>query len=211
MATNPITNAKITMPFKSLTDSLLETKGQEIYASMSENIYFPNPTPDMPTLLGALTNYVDKLAAAKTRDRTAIVVKNQSRFALIELLKALGTYITFTAQGDLAMLSTTSYNIAKTRSTSPAIKIPGNVQLTNGDQSGELVSSADGVKFAQNYVHQYKANLVNGSGEWNTVFSSSRTCIIPGLIKGQEYISRIGAVGRNNQVMFSGTVTRIAQ
>ena len=211
MVSNQIPSGKIIMPFKKLTDSLLASKGQEIYASMLNNPSFATPTPDMPTLLSVLNNYTASLATAQTRERTAIIIKNQNRALLIDLLKAMGTYVTFTAQGDASQLSTTGFDMGKTRSKSPDIDKPLAPALTDGANSGEMVSSADGVKRVKSYVHQYKANLITGDTDWTNIFSTSRTSTLSGLITGQRYTVRIGAIGTNNQVVYSDTVSRIAQ
>ena len=40
--------------FDGISDSDFETQGLTIYDSMNNNLYFPNPTPDLPTVLAAL-------------------------------------------------------------------------------------------------------------------------------------------------------------
>ena len=211
MTPNLIPSGRVIMPFAKLRDAVLASKGQEIYTSMLNNPNFPTPTPDMPELLSVLGGYTTSLAAAATRDRTAIIVKNQNRIILIAVLKSLGSYINFTAQGDVSLLSGTGYDLAKTRSKTPAIDKPLAPSLIDGPNPGELISTSDGVKGAKNYVHQYKANLVTGDTEWISVFSSSRSCTVSGLVSMQRYTFRIGALGPNNQVMYSDTVSRIVQ
>ncbi len=211
MNVNPIPGGRIITPFSKKRDAVLASKGQEIYTSMLNNPYFVTPTPDMPTLLSVLDGYTASLATAQTRERTSIIIKNQNRTILTVVLKSLATYITYTAQGRLNELSTTGYDLAKTRSKSPAIDKPLAPSLTDGQNSGELVSTADAVKGAKNYVHQYRANLLTGDNEWVSVFSSSRSCRLAGLIPGQKYAVRIGALGPNNQVKYSDTVSRIVQ
>ena len=211
MNPNLIPSGRVIMPFAKLRDAVLASKGQEIYTSMLNNPNFVTLSPDMPTLLSVLGDYTSSLIAAQTRERTAIIVKNQNRTILIAVLKSLGAYINFTAQGDLTQLSTTGYDLAKSRSKSPAIDKPLAPSLMDGANPGQLISTADGVKGATNYVHQYKANLVTGDTEWASVFSSSRSCTVNGLISGQRYTFRIGALGPNDQVMYSDTVSRIVQ
>ncbi|MEP6584472.1 MAG: hypothetical protein ABJA90_09395 [Ginsengibacter sp.] len=76
MQPNLIPSGRVVMPFNKLRDAVLENKGQEIYTSMLNNPNFVTPTPDMPTLLSVLDNYSTSLVPAKTRERTAIIVKN---------------------------------------------------------------------------------------------------------------------------------------
>ncbi len=211
MTENLIPTGRVIMPFNKLRDAVLAGKGQEIYSSMLDNPNFEMPTPDMPTLLSVLGNYSTSLTAAQTRERTAVIVKNQNRIILIAALKQLGSYINFTAQGDLSMLSTSGYDIAKTRSKSPPITKPLAPSLIDGPNSGELISSVDAVKGAKSYVHQYRIHLETGDTEWVSVFSSSRRCVLQGLIPSQRYSVRVGALGPNDQVMYSDTVSRIVQ
>lgn len=211
MAPTTIPFGRIITPFDKRTDAAVSAKGTLIYNSMLSNPDFPTPSPDMPTVQGALNNYIESLASAQSRERTAIIVKNQNRIILIAVLKALANYITFTAQGDVAKLSGTGYDLAKTRSKSPAIEKPINPEVIDGAAAGELIGSVDGVKNVKSYVHQIKANLPSGDTVWTNIFSSSRTCTFTGLESGQRYTVRVGAIGVNNQIVFSDAVTRIAQ
>ncbi len=120
---------------------MFASKGQEIYTSMLNNPYYLTPTPDMPTLLSVLDGYVASLATAQTRERTSIIVKNQNRAILTAVLKSLATYIMYTSQGRINELSTTGYDMAKTRSKSPPIDRPLAPSLVDGENSGELISS----------------------------------------------------------------------
>ena len=211
MSQNPNSGGRIITPFKKQRDAVFASKGQGIYTSMLNNPFYVTPTPDMPTVLAALGDYTTALAAAQTRERTAIIIKNQNRAILTDVLKSLATYITFTSQGRLDELSTTGYDLGKTRSKSPAINKPLAPSVTDGANSGELVSTADAVKGARNYVHQYKPSVLTGDNDWVSIFSSLRTCTLTGLVAGQKYSVRIGALGTNNQVMYSDTVSRIVQ
>lgn len=211
MNLNPIPVGKIITPFNKLRDAVFASKGQEIYTSMLNNPYFVTPTPDMPILLSVLGDYTTSLATAQTRERTSIIIKNQNRAILTTVLKSLATYIMYTSQGRLNELSTTGFDMAKTRSKSPAIDKPFAPSLIDGENSGELISSADAVKGVKNYVHQYRANLPTGDGAWVSVFSSSRSSVLTGLVPSQKYTGRIGALGPNSQTTYSDTVSRIAQ
>src|SRR5437773_2222344 len=106
MAQNTTPTGKIITEFERLSDPNLATKGSDITTSMANNVAnFPNPEPPLAAVLTALNEYSDALIAAKTRERTAVAVKNQKRAVLIALLKQLANYVTFTANGDTPVLS----------------------------------------------------------------------------------------------------------
>lgn len=202
---------KINTGFNPLSDPNLSSKALDIYTSMVDNANFPTPSPAMPDVLAAINSYNESLAAAQTRDRTAVAIKNQNRAALIIILKALGRYVTFTSEGDIAMLTSSGFTLAKPREKRPDITKPENMQLTDGINNGELVSSVDGVKDVNSYIHQYKADVLTGENNWINIFSTSRLCTITGLANGQKYWARVGAIGANNQVAYSDAISRIVQ
>src|SRR6185312_6918556 len=96
--------AIIVMPFSRLSDSKLLTKALDILASMTGNAFFPTPTPTLAVVGEAITAFQEALIGAATRDRSKVIIKNRARVNLIAILKALGNYVTFTANGDSAMI-----------------------------------------------------------------------------------------------------------
>jgi len=202
---------RISKAFGRMSDALLSSKASFIYNSMFTNPNFPTPTPDMPSLLVVLNAYIAALSNAQTRDRSSVALKNQARAALIANLKLLADYVTLTANGDVAILATSGFDLIKPKSPAPPITKPENLVVIMGKNSGELIVSVDKVANAISYAYQYNTSTPTGDSAWETEISSSRKYTITGLVSGTKYNCRVGAVGSKNQTVYSDIVSRIVQ
>ena len=108
-----IMSSKIVMPFGRLSGPKLLTKSLDISASMVGNAFFPTPTPTLATIDGAIDLFQSALIAAASRDRAQVILINRARVELIANLKALGNYVTFTADGNSAMIGSTAFDTRK--------------------------------------------------------------------------------------------------
>ncbi len=201
--------AKIIIAFKRLSDSKLLTKALEIFAAMKENPHFPAPTPTLPALNDAIPNYQSGISASAGRDRTQVVLKNRSRVILIGMLKQLGNYITFTANGDSGMLGTCGYDLRK--SPEPIIISKPTLLLNNGPNSGEVVIRAKTSKKIKGVVHQYTPDPLTHSSRWNSFPGTSRKYTAEGLERAKIYWFKVGVMGAKGQLVFSDSVSWVIQ
>ena len=104
------------MAFGRLSDPKLITKALAILTAMTDNVNFPTPSPALADISASITDFQVAVNAAAQRDRTKVVLKNRARVSLIENLKSLGNYVTFTANTDSAILSSSGFDFAKIHS-----------------------------------------------------------------------------------------------
>jgi len=78
---------------------------------------------------------------------------NNARVDIIAILKALGNYVTFTANGDSAMIGSTAFDTRKIPQ--PVIVGKPTVQVEQGVNSSELINIADTAGKGRSFVHQY--------------------------------------------------------
>ncbi|MEO5942431.1 MAG: hypothetical protein ABIP30_09985 [Ferruginibacter sp.] len=202
--------SKLTTGFNVLTDSLFQTTSESIYVSMQGNPNFPTTVPDMSVINTAVQLFNTTLNNAQTRDRNAVALKNEAREALTDLLIQLANSVMATANGNRAMLVSSGFDLAKDSETTPLTK-PENIQLADGPNAGELVVKVDREKNAKSYIYQCTLDPLTDSSQWTQAISTSSKYTFKNLGTAQKYWCRVAAVGPYDQVVYSDTISRIAQ
>lgn len=199
----------IVMPFSRLADSKLLNKALDILASMTGNDNFPTPTPTLDEVGAAIDTFQEALSAAGTRDRSKVILKNRARVDLINSLKALGNYVTFTAGSNSAMIGSTAFDIREVPQ--PVIVGKPTVSVELGTNSGELVNSANSARKIKIFVHQYTPNPITPDSQWISFTSTSKKFTFPGLERAKIYWCRVAVVGAKGQQVFSDPVSKVVQ
>src|SRR5258706_5404377 len=202
--------ARVTTGFEGLSDPDFQLKSDKIFQSMVNNIFFPNPTPDMATLSAAVTSVGTALLAAQSRDKNAVAVKNAARFTLSGLLTQLAGSVNTTANGDLVKLVSTGFDLAKDGESVPLPK-PGSPVLSDGINQGELISKIPSVAGSRAYGHRYTTEVPVANTVWVETISTSSKFMHTGLVSGQKYWCQVAAYGPFEQVVYSDSITRVVQ
>jgi dipeptidyl aminopeptidase/acylaminoacyl peptidase len=201
--------SQIVMPFKRLSDPKLLTQALDISASMAGNAYFPTPTPPLADVDDAIAAFQKALNDAANRDRSQVILKNRARVELISLLTALGNYVTFTSDGNSAMIGSTAFPTRKVPQ--PIIVTKPTVRVELGANSGELISIAEGVKKNRGYYHKYAPDPLTENSVWESFPSSSKKYTFIGLERAKIYWCRVAVVGSKGQLVFSDPVSKVVQ
>ncbi len=201
---------KISICFSPYADADFLTKSIFILGCMTGNVYFPDPIPILTDVQAAVGKYSDDLNAAAGLGKISVSAKNKSRSTLEGLLSQLGMFIMFVANGDAAILTSTGYTL--TKAPEPGyIDNPGNVTLTNGITSGELISQVKNVKNAILYFHEISGTLPTDETMWTKNQSSKSRFVFTGLTPGKQYWVRVAAVGRGEQIAYSTIASQFVQ
>ena len=204
-----IMSSKIVMPFGRLSGPKLLTKSLDISASMVGNAFFPTPTPTLETIDGSIVLFQSALVAAASRDRQQVILKNRARVDLVANLKALGNYVTFTADGNSAMIGSTAFDTRKLPQ--PVIVVKPVVTVQNGVNSGELIANAVRPGKARGFVHQYTKDPLTETSVWESFPTTSKKFTFTGLEKTKVYWCRVGIMGAKGQLIFSDPVSKVVQ
>ena len=205
LQTFPIARANV--GFAKYNDLTLLDRGLAIKQGMSSTSYFPAPPTTMEDLQSTLDQYSNSIGFASSRDSNAVMMKNQNKRNLVDILIGLGNYVTSTAAGDVDMLNSSNFDIRKVNQATPPLQQPVNIQAADGINSGEVIISVEPPAYVKMYIHQYKTD----EGEWQGTNCTKSKCTIKGLTKGVNYTFRVMAVGTKGQQTCSNTVSRIAQ
>lgn len=201
---------RISISFDKFSDINFQKKGQFIYDSMKDNIIYVELATAVATTKTSLDAYIKNLQAAEGKERNAVALKNESRQQLTALLKPLGMSVMAIANGNEAALVSSGYTLIK-RPEPRYITNPGNVTLSQGLSSGEMISMVTAVTGAKSYVHQIATEYPTDQTAWISNTSSTSKFLFTNLIPGKQYWVRVAVIGSRNQVVYTTVSTWFAQ
>jgi hypothetical protein len=199
----------LVLSFK-MTDGKFQNKGQFIYDSLFGNAYFVTLATLLVLVKAALEKYTAALAAAATNDRIAVALKNESRAELEALLKQMGLAVMAEAKGNEVMLVSSGYTLAKQREPRH-ITNPGNVILSMGLSTGQMIATVKAIYGAKSYVYQITNSLPTEETAWTSVTASSSKYVFENLVPGNQYWVRVAVVGGRKQIAYSNVGSWFAQ
>jgi hypothetical protein len=202
--------AKISISFSFYSDVNLEAKASYIIASMKGNPSFTDPVPNIAELQAALKQFSADLLAAANLDRKKIANKNASRAVLEQLLTELGMYVMYVAKGNEATLTSSGFTLGKIPQPR-YIDNPGNVTLSNGITSGQMVASVVAVKGNSGYVYEICAEQPTETNVWTSFAASRSKFTFTNLLPGKKYWIRVAATGFRGQIAYSPVASQFAQ
>jgi hypothetical protein len=201
---------KALINFSKYTDAGLETKAGYILQLMTGNPSFTDPIPTLAELGLVLNSYSKALVEAAGLDRVKVAEKNKLRFKLEQMLSQLGTYVNYAASGDEAIITSSGFSVNK----APEPRIitnPGIPVITNGINSGQLVSSVKAVKGASVYLHEIAPDPLTDNSVWKSTPSSRSRFTFTDLQPGKKYWVRVAAIGSKDQIAYSNNASLFVQ
>ncbi len=204
--------AKIVTGFKTMREAAFKTKVEVILSSMATaGLYYPTPSPALVDIAEAFDLYMQTWAIVEGGNNTQRQLMLQRKTILIDILMRLSAYVTFTANGNIAALQASGFTMAKDRSATPALAKPRNLKVNNAINNGSLEISVDTVEYAVVYLFQYITGTPGIDSNWLTKASTSKKCIINGLVSGAKYACRVAAIGQKDQITYSDFVYKIVE
>ena len=204
---------KIVLGLERRSDPDLLAYGGAVVTAMKENPSFPPPwgdsTPSWAQLDGLLAAYRDAYYAALTHDSQKIAVRNTARRSFCEALRRIAAYLEFTANGDVAMLGTTGFELRQeqVRAGPGQGSLPGPMAGLRGaptEHSGRIELHANRSEGALGYEVQTTGTDPSGSAmddsQWShtqTVFTVQRFNL-DSLAPGFVWIRMRGVNNRGN-------------
>jgi len=201
---------KLRLNFARFTDSGLLTKARQILQDMTGNPYFTNPIPTLADLQLAIDAYSVALVNATDLGRLYVAEKNATRQSLEMLLAQLGMYVMYLANGSDVVLTSSGFDLVKQREVA-AITNPGSVTLGNGISTGQLTTLVQAQAGAKGYSHEYTLYPVTPESVWTSNPSSRCKTTFTGLEAGKKYAVRVGVLGTNEELAYSGIATMYVQ
>lgn len=183
---------KVSLGFARLPDAELDNFTQGVIERMTGNVAFPTPPVTMANLQTAKTDFSAKIAAAHAGGPADTAAKNNSRQALLGMLRLLVSYVQMTCNNDMAVLLGSGVASMSTSRAQTPLDLPLALVIKNGT-SGQLVASVTPVK----NTSMYEGRAKGPTGDWMpSVFTGdSRHITFDGLTPGVVYTLQVRALG----------------
>jgi hypothetical protein len=200
--------SKILRTYVRLKKGQLYVKASHIVSSIRKHVaYFAQPDPSLEYAEQLLQEYLESLKAAESRDKSAVANKTGKYNLVIEFLDLLALYVAQQAKGNREILSASGFDI----SIESINRKTGTMSIITGTAPGQVEVSAQAVRGARSYMHEFTTDPLIESNVWTQVTTTSRKHVHTGLVPGQKYWFRVVAVGLRGQYTWSEPVARIVQ
>ena len=211
--------AKLIVTFDRLSTSDFLVNSGSIVNAMTNNSHFPEPWAGLgltlEQLTAAYTAYEETYHEALTRDTNKIAQRNATRQTLTDILKRLALSLELMAQGDVAALATTGFelrhDIVHTNS-NELLPAPSDFRVTHGQLSGTFDVHVAGLAGAGSYEVHIAEDNPNLESNWRHAISSvnSLHIIVTGLTPGKNYWLRIRGLDSNGGGVWSDPISIFA-
>src|SRR5437762_4741487 len=138
---------KVSFGFGRLSDTELDNFAQGVIDAMTGNAAFPTPPVTLANLQTAQTDFTARMAAAQTGGVADTAAKNNSRQALITMLRDVAAYVQIRCNNDPAILLSSGFQMQSTNRAQVELTKPVSFALTNGS-TGQVIARVDPVKNA---------------------------------------------------------------
>ena len=196
--------AKLIISFENLSEPDFLARTETINSSLAANAAFPGPWPAPltgPASLATLFNqYKNAFNAALTHDDAKISLRNDMREGLTVFLKKLAPYLELVANGSVAALQTTGFELRRdsTRTGgSDPLPAPEDFSVVRGELSGTLIAHARKLKGAASHLVQITEGDPTVEANWKDyeiVVNCNRIEIV-GQTPGKVVSVRLRAIG----------------
>ena len=183
---------RVSLSFARLPDKELDNFALAVKTAMTGNTAFPTPPVTLANLETARAGFEGKIAAAASGGPPDTAAKNDSRAALLGMLRQIAAYVQINCGNDMAKLLSSGFEAMSTNRAQSPLEQPNSLVLDNGT-SGQLVASVKPVK----NTSLYEGRIKGPTGDWLTsVFTGDSQHIeFNGLTPGQSYIVQVRALG----------------
>ena len=125
-------------------------------------------------------------------------------------MKQLGMYVMFVANGDVAILISSGYNLTKTPQP-VVITASESITLKNGPSTGKLTTLVATQKGAPSYLHSVTTDPVTADSKWISLSSRTGKCTFANLQPGVKYWGKTAVVASDGEMFYSPMGSWIVQ
>ncbi len=203
--------SKILLSFSKMRDDQLETLGNTVVLGMKANPDFPNPSPIIADFEAAMLSFTKAISDAKSRDKLKITVRKDIRATVQSMLTSLANYVTYTSNGDRAMMMGSGFPLNNLNPGVPPVLSIDSFNLVLGKNPGELLASAKSFGAADMHMYQIAPAPLAGPRDFETHYRRASKLLLTGLLPMKLYAVRIGAIASDGEVVYTDTLTKAPQ
>ncbi len=211
--------AKLVINFDQMNEPNFLAKSGTIVSSITTNINYAEPwPPQVPTiavLTAAQSDYEKAYHDALTKDINKVSIRESRRLSLTNMLKQLAGYFELVAQGSVAKLETTGYDLRRdlthTGGVNP-LPAPADFKILRGALPGTVDVSVTRLDGAGSYEVQITELDPLVEANWEHVLSSKTATHIQltHLTATHTYWVRVRAIGTNGAGVFTDPLSIVA-
>lgn len=198
-----MTRIKIITSFSKYNDAELEQKAELIADSMTGNVHFENPVPDIAVLKTAVTTFDTAIIKAKEGGRTEMLARDLKRQELIALLEKLALYVQMQADGNDVALASSGFSLSKTPQSVGILPKPQSFKVY-AENVGSIWLSLKSIRGAKTYQYEYRKK---GDTIWSIIVFTKSMVLLTDLESGEQYEFRVTAVGAAAQRVYSDVIS----
>jgi hypothetical protein len=193
-------------------DQHLYILAELVYKALNPNTRFTWGVDVMPNFKSLIAIYLAKLEEAGTIKGIGPAAKNTAKANLAEAMGDIAVDVNKQADGNLEMLKSSGFPLAKEKSPIGELEKPDYVKVTNGTNAGELI--CDTPSFANAVIYCFytaPAPEPANMDEWKLSISTNHKKKITGFTSGKKYAVRSAYQGTTDALNYSDTVYIYAQ
>jgi len=202
---------RIVLRLRSLNNGQLETLGNSVVNGMKANPDFPNPSPIIADFEAAMLSFTKAISDAKSRDKLKITVRKDIRATVQSMLTSLANYVTYTSNGDRAMMMGSGFPLNNLNPGVPPVLSIDSFNLVLGKNPGELLASAKSFGAADMHMYQIAPAPLAGPRDFETHYRRASKLLLTGLLPMKLYAVRIGAIASDGEVVYTDTLIKAPQ
>jgi len=203
--------SKILLSFSKMRDDQLETLGNTVVLGMKANPDFPNPSPIIADFEAAMLSFTKAISDAKSRDKLKITVRKDIRATVQSMLTSLANYVTYTSNGDRAMMMGSGFPLNNLNPGVPPVLSIDSFNLVLGKNPGELLASAKSFGAADMHMYKIAPAPLAGPRDFETHYRRASKLLLTGLLPMKLYAVRIGAIASDGEVVYTDTLIKAPQ
>ncbi|MEI6057344.1 MAG: hypothetical protein WCR55_14970 [Lentisphaerota bacterium] len=180
---------KSLISFRRFKDLELTEISQTIINKLTDNAYYPSPTPSLDILQAASQDYSESLAKCKFGSKEDTAIKNEKRYFLEKHLSTISNYVNSIADGNIAKLESSGFPLTSPPQKIGILSAPAFIKISEGENPGEVYFNISLIKKAASYKVAYALAPTSPDTklDWQEKLSSSHTGWISGLESGKKY------------------------
>ena len=183
---------RTSLAFARLPDKELDNFALAVKNNLTGNAAYPTPPVTLANLETGRADFEQKIAAAATGGPPDTAAKNDSRQALLGMLRQIAGYVQINCNNDMATLLSSGFQAMSTNRAQSPLDKPTSLDIANGT-TGQLVASISPVK----NTSLYEGRIKGATGDWlpGVFTGDSQHIYFDGLTPGQIYTVQVRALG----------------
>jgi hypothetical protein len=195
---------KISIALARLNDANLILKTEVILSALTNNNYFPTPTPSLASINTILVDF--KTACTKVKkdgSKLELVEKNEKRNQLLKLLNNLGLYVQLEGNDNEMALASSGFTLQKKPQPVGVLEKPKNFVVIPL-YTGSIKLKIKAINGAKSYQYEYRKKTEN---TWQSIVNTKAYITIYQLESGVEYEFRVAGVGAVTTRVYSDIIS----